>query len=279
MERRLTRLRGWIEASHPFPLAAVVLLTALVALASATDEGVDGGRLGLVLLGMLFSQLAVGWTNDYVDREADRRFQPTKPIAAGRLEATYVPLAVLAALAGVVAVGLILGPAPLLFLAIGTAAGLSYDIWLKQTHWSWAPFIVAFSVVPLYVWSALDLYRGGLVAIYIIALPLAPAAHIANVLPDIDADRASGRRNLALIWGRDLAVKIVAVCLLAPLLLTLLSLPTVDYHLPMLGTVVGFYVALLVVAAICYLRRLDRLAFQVIALASVLFAGGWLAAV
>ena len=175
--------------------------------------------------------------------------------------------------------GVLLGPLPLLFLVIGTAAGLSYDLWLKQTHWSWLPYVVAFVVLPPFVWSSLDLYRGGLLAGYAIALPLAPAAHIANVLPDIEADAASGRRNLALIWGRDLALKIVALCLLAPLLLSLLSLPLVDYDRAVLGVVALVYGSLLVLAAIAYLRRLDQLGFQIVVVASVLFVGGWLAAV
>lgn len=279
MDGVLVRLRGWIEASHPFPLAAVLVLTALIAIASATDDGVDAGRLVLVVLAMLFSQLAIGWTNDYVDRETDRRHQPSKPIASGRVNATAMPLAILAVLAGVVAIGAVLGPLPLLFLVIGTGAGLSYDIWLKQTHWSWAPFIVAFAVLLPYVWSSLDLFREELLAIYLIGLALVPAVHIANVLPDIEADAAVGRRNLALIWGRSLAIRIIAVLLLTPLLLTLLSLSVIDYNTTLLGVVVLVYAGLLAATALCYLRGLDRAAFQAMVAASVLFAGGWLAAV
>lgn len=278
MDGVLVRLRGWIEASHPFPLAAVLVLTALIAIASATDN-VNAGRLALVVLAMLFSQLAIGWTNDYVDRETDRRHQPSKPIASGRVDAAYMPLAILVVLAGVLVIGVVLGPLPLLFLVIGTAAGLSYDLWLKQTHWSWAPFIVAFSVLLPYVWSSLDLFREELAAIYVIALPLVPAVHIANVLPDIEADAAAGRRNLALIWGRSLALRIIAFCLLMPVLLTLISLPAIDYNTRGLAGVVLAYGGLLATTAICYLRGLDRAAFQAVVIASVLFAAGWLAAV
>jgi 4-hydroxybenzoate polyprenyltransferase len=279
MHALFIRLRGWVEASHPFPLAAVVLLTALVALASAEGEGLEGGRLLLVLLGMLFSQLAIGWSNDYVDRENDRRHQPGKPVAAGRLDSASMPAAIIAVLLAALAVGVALGPAPLLFLAIGTAAGLSYNFWLKQTAWSWLPYIVAFSVLPLYVWSALDLFREQFAGVYVIALSLVPTAHIANVLPDIESDAASGRRNLTLIWGRARTVRIIAVCLLVPLLLTLLSLPLIDYDLEVLGVVVLVYALLVIAALLSYRAHRDHLAFQLVALASVLFAGGWLAAV
>ncbi|MGE0057399.1 MAG: UbiA family prenyltransferase [Dehalococcoidia bacterium] len=279
MDAVLVRLRGWIEASHPFPLAAVLALTALIGIASATDEGVDAGRLALVVLAMLCSQLAIGWTNDFVDRETDRRHQPSKPIASGRVDARYMPLASLAALAGVLVIGIVLGPLPLLFLAIGTAAGLAYDLWLKQTHWSWAPFIVAFAVLLPYVWSSLGLFREELAAIYVIGLALVPAVHIANVLPDIEADAAAGRRNLALIWGRRSAIRIIAVCLVTPLLLTLLSLAAIEYNATLLGVMVLVYAGVLAATAMLYLRGLDRMAFQGVVIASVLFAGGWLAAV
>jgi 4-hydroxybenzoate polyprenyltransferase len=274
----LVRLRGWTEAAHPFPLAAVLLLTTLIAVASSDDGPPDAGRLALVLVAMLLSQLAIGWTNDYVDRESDRG-RLDKPVPAGRVDAGAMPLAVAGVLAGALLTGLALGPLPLLFLVAGTAAGLSYDLWLKETRWSWAPFIVAFAVLPPFVWSALDVFRTDLLALYAIALPLAPASHVANVLPDIATDAARGRRNLALIWGRGLSLRILGGCLLAPLALTLLSLPLIDYDREALALTVLVYAGLLGVTAACYARGLDRHAFRVVVVAAVLFAGGWLAAV
>jgi 4-hydroxybenzoate polyprenyltransferase len=279
MERSLVGLRGWIEASHPFPLSAVVFLTGLGAVASAEGDDLDLGRLVLVLLAMLLSQLAIGWTNDYVDRESDRRVQPSKPIASGRVDARKMPVAIAAVLLGAFVIGVALGPLPLLFLAIGTAAGLSYDLWLKQSVWSWAPYVVAFCVLPPYVWTSLDLYRPELLGIYAIALPLAPAVHIANVLPDIEADAATGRRNLALTLGRARALRVIAICLLQALVLAVLLSPVIDYDATLLGATVLVYLVILGVAAVCYLRRLDVMAFRAVVVAAVLFAGGWLAAV
>jgi hypothetical protein len=61
--------------------------------------------------------------------------------------------------------------------------------------------------------------------------------------------------------------------------LTALSLPLIDYNLRVLGGAVLVYVSLLVVGAFCYWRFLDSLGFKVVVVASVLFVGGWLAAV
>jgi len=79
--------------------------------------------------------------------------------------------------------GLTLGTETTAFLALGTAAGLAYDVGVKDTRWSWAPFVVAFCALPPFVWSALDVWRAELGAIYLVALPQVLAAHVANVFP------------------------------------------------------------------------------------------------
>ena len=92
MDSVLLRLRGWIEASHPFPLAAVLLLTARSP-SLLQRRLIDSGRLRCSCWRMLCSQLAIGWTNDYVDRESDRLYQPGKPIAVRTaVDAHQMPL-------------------------------------------------------------------------------------------------------------------------------------------------------------------------------------------
>src|SRR3954453_23891604 len=86
---------GWVQATHPFPLIAVVCLTGLIGVASSGGE-LDADRLARVLLAMFFAQLVIGWTNDYVDRAADARFQPTKPVPSGRVNARLIPFAAFA---------------------------------------------------------------------------------------------------------------------------------------------------------------------------------------
>src|SRR5436190_21962522 len=109
---------GWVQATHPFPLLAVVLLTALVGITSAGDD-LDAGRLALVLLAMLFAQLVIGWTNDYVDRDADALYQPSKPVPSGRVNAGLIPVAaVMSGIASLV-VAATLGWAPALCVALG----------------------------------------------------------------------------------------------------------------------------------------------------------------
>jgi 4-hydroxybenzoate polyprenyltransferase len=276
----MKQLRGWAQAAHPFPIVAVLSLTALVGLAS-THDGLDEGRFALMLAAMLLSQLAIGWLNDYRDREHDRVYQPGKPIPAGRLDPRPLPFASALAAAGALASGVPLGPLPLLFLVIGTGAGLAYDFGLKDTRWSPLPFVAAMAVLPAFVWTSLDIFRVEFLWLYLIASPLALAAQVANALPDIETDAAAGRRSIAVVLGIRKANSLVALCLAATQLLTVLSLLWLDYG--------GWAVPLVIVPVPGLIRasasrnRFSRgdlvWNFRLVAVTSVIFAAGWLAAV
>src|SRR5207237_6926266 len=93
---------------------------------------------------------------------------------------------------------LALGPLTLLFSAIGLGAGLIYDYRLKGTALSPLPFAAGFGVLPLWAWAGLGIAIPAQVyaAFPLIAL-LALALHLADTLPDVEADRAAGLRGLA----------------------------------------------------------------------------------
>lgn len=259
----------------------VLSLTALTGVASA-GEDVDLKRFGLVLLAMLLAQLAIGWMNDYVDRDTDALNQPSKPVPSGLVAAFWLPPASVLAALGSFVLGAVLGPAPLGLLAAGLAAGLAYDLLLKNTGLSWLPFVVAFTVLPLYVWSALDVFRDDFLWLYFVASPLTLAVHVANTLPDIESDAASGRRSIAVVLGRRRALWVILGALLAPVALLALTLVWVEYEPALLGATLAGYAALLTGAGIAYRRGgrdNDVRAFRFVVVASVLYASGWLAAV
>jgi 4-hydroxybenzoate polyprenyltransferase len=259
----------------------VLLLTALVAFAS-TAGSPDAGPLALLLLAMLSSQLAIGWSNDYLDREVDALHQPSKPLPSGLVDSHLMPPAIALVLAVSVVAGVFLGVIPLLLLAIGTSCGLAYNLGLKRTHYSAAPFLVAFTVLPVFVWTALDVYRSDLLALYPIGLTLPIAVHIANVLPDIESDGAQGRRTIAVALGRTPSVVLSMACQLAPLPLTVLSFLWLDYDLAILAPSLAAYAVLSLAAGLLYRRGGARdacvWAFRAIVVAAIVFAGGWLAA-
>src|SRR5688572_1687004 len=143
----LASLKAWLIAAHAFPLAAVMALTALVALVSADGEP-DASRFVALLVAMLGSQLAIGWSNDYLDRDVDALHQPWKPVVRGEIDVAKMPFAIACALIVSLAAGVTLGWLPLLLLVIGTSAGLAYNLWLKASRLSALPYLVALGVLP-----------------------------------------------------------------------------------------------------------------------------------
>jgi 4-hydroxybenzoate polyprenyltransferase len=289
----LASLRAWSIAAHAFPLAAVMALTALIAFVSGEGKP-DGSRLVALLVAMLASQLAIGWSNDYLDREADAVHQPWKPIARGEIDTEKMPVAIIGALIVSFLAGVTLGWVPVLLLIVGTSAGLAYNLWLKASRFSALPYLVALGVLPPFVWTALDVYEDDFLGLYLVATPLALAAHLANVLPDVESDRAQGRQTLAVALGAVRSLVVLSACLLAPLPLLVVARIVLDdagsgasfYDKSVLIPILVAYVALVVVAGALYagsLRSPSRpnlvRAFRCVVVAGVLFAVGWLAAV
>jgi protoheme IX farnesyltransferase len=260
----------------------VLCFTALIGVASAGDA-LDAGRLALAVAAMLFSQLAIGWTNDYVDRDIDAVHQPSKPIPSGLVDITVLRPAIVLVVIVSLVLGALLGPWTLALLVIGTAAGLAYDLRLKDTPWSMQAFVVAFAVLPPFVWTALDVYRDEFAWLYVIGAPLAVAAHIANVLPDLETDAVAGRRNLVVALGARGSFGLLWLCLLsAPVLAYITTSAYEPYDQALLAATAGVYLLLVSSAPVAYRRpgRQGRVwGFRFVVLASVLFAGGWLAAV
>ncbi|HLF72405.1 MAG TPA: UbiA family prenyltransferase [Dehalococcoidia bacterium] len=274
-------LAGWVRAAHAFPLAMVMALTALVGLASAVDD-FDGVRFGLMLLGMLAAQLAIGWTNDYLDRDSDARHQPWKPVPSGTVDPRLLPWASAVAILVAVADGVALGPKPLALLIAGLGAGLAYNLGFKASRFSFVPFVVAFAALPLYVWTALDVFRDEFLWLYFVAWPLALAVHVANVLPDREGDEAAGRLTIAVLLGEWWSGSAIAAGLVLPMLFAAISVFWLDYDRSYLAAR-SAYLLVGMAAVYIFTRRRSRddlvWVFRLVCLAGVIFVTGWLVAV
>src|SRR5687768_18507579 len=84
---------GLVRLIHPAPTVAVVTLSAALAAILSTQTGgpAISGRVVLVTLSVLGSQILTGALNDWADRERDRAVQPTKPIPSGAAGPTAAP--------------------------------------------------------------------------------------------------------------------------------------------------------------------------------------------
>ena len=142
-----------LRASHPVPTAAVTALTGLLAVAAGHSL-----RTGTVVTAAVAAgQLTIGWSNDLIDAARDRQVgRADKPVARG--EVTEGGVRVALAVAGVLCVALSLacGPASAtVHLVLGVGSGWAYNLGLKRTAWSAAPYAVAFGALPAVVTLAL----------------------------------------------------------------------------------------------------------------------------
>jgi len=188
-----TLVRALALSCHPIPSLAVTAVTAgLAALA-----GLPVGRGALVTAAVFTGQLSIGWSNDYIDAERDQAVERSdKPLAAGTLAARTAGIAAVVALILTVALSALLGW-PGGAAVLGTAAcGWAYNLGLKATALSWLPYAIAFGLLPAVVtlsdspprWPpAWALTAGALLGV---------AAHLANALPDLRDDDATGIRGL-----------------------------------------------------------------------------------
>ncbi|MEV0778935.1 UbiA family prenyltransferase [Streptomyces sp. NPDC050428] len=185
--------RALALSCHPGPVVAVTTLT----LALAVTAGHGGGRCLLLTAAVLTGQLSVGWCNDAYDARRDIvNGRGDKPVAVGTIGQRTVWRAAFGALALCVplsvACGALAGTAHL----IAVAAAWAYNLWLKATPLSWLPYAIGFAGLPTLVslslpgspWPAWWAVTGGAL--------LGVGAHLADVLPDIRGDVATGVRGL-----------------------------------------------------------------------------------
>jgi 4-hydroxybenzoate polyprenyltransferase len=206
--RRLAR--GLVLASHAAPTVVVTGLSA--ALAAAL--GSDGATVALVTAAVGTGQLSVGWSNDWIDAARDSAVGRTdKPVVAGLVTTRVLRAAALAALAVCVATSLALGIAPGAAHLVAVVGAWAYNARLKATVWSWLPYALSFGLLAVFVVLAAPGPRvpaGWAVAA---AALLGTGAHVANTLPDLEDDAATGVRGMPHRLGRR-ASGVLAPCLL-----------------------------------------------------------------
>jgi 4-hydroxybenzoate polyprenyltransferase len=188
----LASIRAAIRAFHPFPCLAIAALGA----GAAALIGATPGRVAIIAGDLLAVKVSIGWSNDFFDAEADALAgRCDKPIVQGAIDRRAVLSLALVALGVAIALAWVLGRNEIGYVAIGLAAGWSYNAGLKHTRWSWLPFVVGFGALPIAVWRAAD---GALPPAWI---PTACAflglgGHFTNTIPDLDADETAGVRGL-----------------------------------------------------------------------------------
>lgn len=218
--RRLAR--GLVVASHAAP--AVVVTGLAAALAAAL--GSDGVTIVLVTVAVGTGQLSVGWSNDWIDAARDAAVGRTdKPVVAGLVTARILRTAAFAALAACVVVSLTLGVVPGAAHLVAVGGAWAYNARLKATVWSWLPYALSFGLLAVFVVLAAPGPRVPAGWAVTAAALLGVGAHVANTLPDLEDDAATGVRGLPHRLGRR-ASGVLAPCLLLAAVAVVVTGPT-----------------------------------------------------
>ncbi len=216
-------VRGLVVASH-FP--PTVMVTAF-ALALSAGIGAGARTTTLVSLAVLAGQLSVGWSNDWLDARRDVAVgRADKPVVTGLVTAATLRAAALVALGACVVLSLATGLLPGVVHVVAVGVAWSYNALLKATWWSWAPYAVSFGLLAVFVvLAAPGAGRPAPWAVAAAAL-LGVGAHVANTLPDLEDDAATGVRGLPHRLGRRASSVLAPVLLAAASALVVLAPPT-----------------------------------------------------
>jgi len=208
----LRTIAALARSTHPGPSLAV----SAIAVGLGIGIGLEPWRLVLLGLAVLANQASVGLSNDWIDADRDRAVGRTdKPVALGQVSTRLARNAAIGAAVASIVLTLPLGWPATLANTVFIVSAWSYNLALKSTAFSVVPYIVSFGLLPMIVTlsSPVPLLASGW-SVLAGAL-LGVSAHFANVLPDLEDDRATGIRGLGHRVGRRTSGLVIAGALAA----------------------------------------------------------------
>ncbi|THA30725.1 hypothetical protein E6R18_19335 [Streptomyces sp. A1277] len=181
------------RSCHPGPAAAVTVIAAVL----GTGAGLHGARRAVLVAAVLSGQLSVGWCNDAFDARRDAvAGRSGKPVADGSVGPRTVWAAALTAALLCVPLSLACGPLAGTVHLAAVAAAWTYNLKLKATVLSWLPYAIGFAALPALAGLTVPGGPGPAWWLMTAGALLGVAAHLADVLPDIEDDLRGGVRGL-----------------------------------------------------------------------------------
>ncbi len=242
------------RCSHPEPVLAVTAASAVLGLAAGR-----GASTWLLVAAIFTGQLFVGWTNDYIDRDADRAAgRADKPLAAGQVSEVWLHWAAVVAATLCIPLSLANGFAAGTLHLLAVLAAFLYNGGLKKTPISVFPYLFSFGSLPAIV--TLGLHPGHLPPWWVSlgAGLLGSGAHFTQVMPDIEQER--GRiHGLPQLMGLRGSI-VAAALLLAGSALAVLLGPGKPGELQLVALAITLVTVVVMVAA--GLRGNHRLSFR-----------------
>lgn len=251
-----------LGSSHPVPAAGVTLIVVLLGVA----VGLDPERLVLLGVVIALNQLSVGLSNDWLDAERDTAAgRSDKPVARGDVSRGIVRIAALATALLAVALSPLLGIPFAVVHLVALAGGWAYNAWFKHEMLSPLPYVVSFGLVPALATTALSPAAAPAWWAVAAGALLGFAAHVANVLPDLVDDAATGVRGLPHRLGARVSTVLAGLALAGAAAVLAVGLG------PGVIALVGLTLSMTAsVAAVVLGLRGSRWAFRLIIIAALL---------
>jgi 4-hydroxybenzoate polyprenyltransferase len=204
----------WLKAlalfrsTHPLPSLSVTSFAVLFGIGLGLPEE----KLLLVGFAVLAQQFSVGLSNDWLDAGRDIAVNRIdKPVARGMVSLASVRTASFVAAVIALALAFALGATALLWMLLMLAIGWVYNLGLKSNGFSVVPYILGFGILPAFVTLSGQEPSMPPVWVMIVAGLFGVAAHFANTLPDLLADKQTGVRALPHILGQRASALVIAV--------------------------------------------------------------------
>lgn len=193
---------GLLKASHFGPTVLVVSISYIL---SRTQFPISDSLF--IALAILLGQLVVGWSNDLIDFPRDKAaLGSKKPLVAGTITQATLRISIVAALLSALIVSLLspLGVNGTAIHFLGLLSATAYNLKLKSTLLSVAPYIFSFGALPWAIYIA----AGSRPPTWLVLgfIFISSAFHFLNVLKDIDLDIAQGIMGLPQVLGRSKSI-------------------------------------------------------------------------
>lgn len=191
-----------LQAAH----AKQAVTTALAVALAAALTGRAPRETGVVFVTVLIGQTVLGWHNDIVDRDRDRRHGLTaKPIAMGRLSTETAWYAIVVAVLLLVPLAVTTGIRAGCFYLGAVAIGMLGNVLLRKGLLSWWSWAASFALIPAYLsyggWGGQAVGDRPETAIVVLAAALGVGVHFTRSVWGLVADHEEGWTYLPLKLG------------------------------------------------------------------------------